>query len=393
MFGSAILGTAVGLVLLFAVTALLCSGVTEMISNVLQKRAAMLLRGLRSILDAPEATSGAAEKKKAKAPGGEGSISGSLAAAVKVPGNTRRAHVKFSQSLENAATAAPEGTAPAAPAKNQTTASEDLLVTSPVTIALFNNPLIQSLQTRRTIVASRLRNPSYIPARTFARALIDMLVPKKDGELPGGEVVLKHLAEVVGNLPPGHLKASLQALLLQCGKDLEKFTKAVEDWYDAEMDRVSGWYKRYVAKITLVVGAILVLLLNINTLTIGRTLYSSSVIGTAVSSVAAKTTSCPANESTQKCLGDLQAQLSAATQAGLPIGWAAVSDCAAPNIHCNWLDQRGIFSRHGGSPWQVVLVLIGFLATIIALTPGARFWFDLLGKLGSLRSTGPKPPS
>jgi hypothetical protein len=110
-----------------------------------------------------------------------------------------------------------------------------------------------------------------------------------------------------------------------------------------------------------------------------------------VSSVAAKTTSCPANETTQKCLGDLQAQLSAATQAGLPIGWAAVSDCAAPDIHCNWLDQRGIFSRHGGSPGQVVLVLIGFLITVIALTPGARFWFDLLSKLGSLRSTGPKP--
>jgi hypothetical protein len=109
--------------------------------------------------------------------------------------------------------------------------------------------------------------------------------------------------------------------------------------------------------------------------------------------VAAKTTSCPADESKQTCLADLQAQLSAATQAGLPIGWGTVADCAAPNIHCNWLDQRGIFSRHGGSPWQFVLVLAGFLMTIIALTPGARFWFDLLGRLGSLRSTGPKPAS
>jgi hypothetical protein len=44
-------------------------------------------------------------------------------------------------------------------------------------------------------------------------------------------------------------------------------------------------------------------------------------------------------------------------------------------------------------PGQVVLILIGFLITIIALTPGARFWFDLLSKLGSLRSTGPKPAS
>jgi hypothetical protein len=46
-----------------------------------------------------------------------------------------------------------------------------------------------------------------------------------------------------------------------------------------------------------------------------------------------------------------------------------------------------------GSPWQILPVLGGFLITIIALTPGARFWFDLLSRLGSLRSTGPKPAS
>ena len=62
-----------------------------------------------------------------------------------------------------------------------------------------------------------------------------------------------------------------------------------------------------------------------------------------------------------------------------------------PKTSCNWLDQRGILSRHGGSDWEIVLVLIGFLITIVALTPGARFWFDILGKLGSLRTTGPKP--
>jgi len=28
---------------------------------------------------------------------------------------------------------------------------------------------------------------------------------------------------------------------------------------------------------------------------------------------------------------------------------------------------------------------------ILAMLPGARFWFDLLSKFGTLRSTGPKP--
>jgi hypothetical protein len=39
----------------------------------------------------------------------------------------------------------------------------------------------------------------------------------------------------------------------------------------------------------------------------------------------------------------------------------------------------------------VILTLIGFLATIVALAPGAQFWFGLVVKLNSLRSTGPPP--
>src|SRR5204863_6183142 len=96
------------------------------------------------------------------------------------------------------------------------------------------------------------------------------------------------------------LVESLQTLVTNANGNIGRFRTSVESWYDNHMDRVSGWYKRRVAKITLVIGAILVVLLNINTLTIGRTLYSSSVIGTAVSTVAAKTTSCPAKENTQQ---------------------------------------------------------------------------------------------
>jgi hypothetical protein len=142
-------------------------------------------------------------------------------------------------------------------------------------------------------------------------------------------------------------KESLQALATNAGNDITTFRSSVEEWYDDHMDRVSGWYKRNVAKITIVVGAILILPLNINTITIGRALYSSSVVSTAVSTVAAKTTSCQ-NQNLQDCLASLQQQRSAAAQAGLPIGWATVPDCAAGKTQCNWLDQRGIFNRHGG---------------------------------------------
>jgi hypothetical protein len=60
---------------------------------------------------------------------------------------------------------------------------------------------------------------------------------------------------------------------------------------------------------------------------------------------------------------------------------------------CHWWQQRGILNPKGSSGWQLVLVIIGFLLTILALTPGAQFWFGLLVKLGAIRSTGPKPPT
>jgi len=91
--------------------------------------------------------------------------------------------------------------------------------------------------------------------------------------------------------------------------------------------------------------------------------------------------------------GQLQSDLATVAQAGLPIGWATVSACADVHPACNWWQARGILNPKGNSAWQIVLVIIGFLITIVALTPGARFWFGLLNKIGALRSTGPKPTS
>jgi hypothetical protein len=230
------------------------------------------------------------------------------------------------------------------------------------------------------------RLPSYISAKSFGEAIMDVVVPDATGRTTM-DTVSHYVNEIPDSMPT--LKASLQAMVTNAGNDIAVFRTSVEKWYDDHMARVSGWYKRHVAKITIVIGAILVVLLNINTLTIGRTLYNDSTVRTAVSSVAARTASCN-GLSQQACLGKLQSQLSAAAQAGLPIGWATVAACAAPNSHCNWWEQRGILSRNG-SGWELALVIIGFLITITALTPGARFWFDLLGKLGSLSTSGPKP--
>ena len=110
-----------------------------------------------------------------------------------------------------------------------------------------------------------------------------------------------------------------------------------------------------------------------------------------LSAVAAKSATCPTDTQQQTCLNTLNGQLADATSAGLPLLWGTVADCTNPQTSCNWWDERGLTDPHGGSAGRLLLVLIGFALTITALVPGARFWFDLLSRLGSLRSSGPKP--
>jgi hypothetical protein len=405
VLSSGIIDLAIGLTFVFGVTAALASMVTELIARLLGLRGAYLLGGLRELVD-------------------DNQVSTDLSKAEE-DYNTIRNIV--ATSTEPAAAPTPPGQAP----PQQTPPAQAPPATPSATGALLGGPILSTqgmagqissrklaltasgspdsmpkmtvnlqtgnmLRRTRTLWSQRRSLPSYISASSFADAVIDLVVPG-----PEGQTTLTSIEQGVAALPDDMVpfKPSLQALIKNAEGDISRFRTSVEQWYDDHMDRVSGWYKRHVAIITLVVGAILVVLLNINALTIGRTLYTESAVSTAVSNVAVKGSSCPTPspgatptaESQEKCLEDLQGQLSAAASAGLPIGWGTVRDCTEQGAHCNWLDRRGIFSRHGGSLWQLVLVLIGFLFMIIALVPGAQFWFGLLSMLGSLRTTGPKP--
>jgi len=374
---SGVLDLAIGLIFVFAVTAALSSAATELISRFLGLRGAYLLTGLRELVDGGDVTTdleraGQAYQDVQKMVRGE---TGAPATLPSVTSALLGGPILGSQGMVGQMSGRTLTLAPAAAPKPGLRARLGRLVRPGRLPTMTAYGPRNARSQRRSL-------PSYMSATSFAEAVIDLVVPDAHGR-----TTMSTIQANVNRLPPAPFTQSLQALAKNAGGDVSRFRTAVERWYDDHMDRVSGWYKRHVAKITLAVGAILVVLLNINALTIGRTLYTESAVSTAVSAVAAKSTDC----STSDCLAQIQGQLAAVTTAGLPIGWGTVRDCAEPTAHCNWLDQRGIFSRHGGSPWQLVLVLIGFLIMVISVLPGAQFWFGLLTKLGSLRATGPKP--
>src|SRR5690348_987801 len=208
MLGSPLLGTAVGLVLLFATTSLLCSGVTETISNVVQLRAKYLLSGMRAMLDAPERDAAGSAKlaysgKKAK---------GALDGRVKDRSKTASAAL-----LVRAALAKPP--------------TLDRHRPLDLTTALFDGPILRSLQSRRIGFgwAGPLRNPQYVSGRTFVRALVDLLVPADPGNpVPAAEMIGK-LRTAVADLPALQpVRTPLLAFLAGAGTDISSFEDAVE---------------------------------------------------------------------------------------------------------------------------------------------------------------------
>ncbi len=397
MLNSGIIDLAIGLAFIFGATAGLASVITELVARFLGLRGAYLLLGLRELLDSKgtsvvlgqaetdfqnardivTATGAAAEPSSAT-----GALLGSpILRSQGMTGNitTRTLTMHKAAGAAPAAGAAAAGgaAAAAAPGGNDR---------APLPKA---DGWWQTWSMRRSL-------PSYISARSFGDAVVGLVMPDASGQTTMGEIQV-----ALGRLPSsmGTLKTSLQSLAVNAGGDMAKFRTSIEHWYDDHMDRVSGWYKRRTAWITLGAGVILVLLLNINAVTVGRALYSDSATRSAVATVATQGNPCPASSGSQQaqaqtqqnCLAGLEKRVSDVAQAGLPLGWGTVPACLAQQ--CGWLEQHGITTPGDGSPWQVILALIGFLATIVALTPGAQFWFGLVVKLNSLRSSGPPPAS
>jgi hypothetical protein len=60
-------------------------------------------------------------------------------------------------------------------------------------------------------------------------------------------------------------------LLIQSGDNLSNFQRNLEDWYDAQMGRVSGWYKRWTTVMLGTVGFLLAIIVNVDAVQIAHT--------------------------------------------------------------------------------------------------------------------------
>jgi hypothetical protein len=273
---------------------------------------------------------------------------------------------------------------------------------APTTAIVKQHALIQSLSSAR----AQTHLPSYIDARTFATALLgSSLVPNEQPLIARAAAGVSGIEQGIAHIKHAnaHLGQSLNDLWLSANKEVTTFRHEIEDWFDREMARVSGWYSRWTQWIMVVVALVVVIALNISAVTIGRALWldptlraqadavaqqltdttSTTTVPSTSSSTTTATTptattptasttnpslSCPSGSTTST---NQPVGVDTLCEIGLPIGWNATA----------W----------PGASWYLVLHILGMIAIAIAASFGAPFWFDALNRLVNLRAGGVPP--
>lgn len=255
--------------------------------------------------------------------------------------------------------------------------------------------------------------PSYIPSRNFALALMDILVPATSTTASGATGALaKPLAalptptENGGQRAPAdpmplaplrtavlaiqnndRLQKALLSIIDAAGNDTTKAREGIENWFNSGMDRVAGWYKRRVQKIVFVMGFVLAILMNADSIAIFTNLANDRPLREAIVAEAKgyknpATDNASDNEKLVKNVKTLD-------ELGLPIGWGWASyfndgKDAVRNYKAVPTFDTDHFWNSLGS-W--FLKAFGWFITGMAVSLGAPFWFDMLSKIMVIRST------
>jgi hypothetical protein len=346
VLSSAVVDVVIAVVLTFALTAMAASAVVESIGNLTKKRAKFLLRGLRNMLDA----SGGTPPPKSTAESGPRSEQALYQQALTPTG-------KDITALEQA----PES------------------VAGGLTAMLFDHPMIRAMmQPKQSPEATRSRVPPYVSAQMFAQVLVDTLVPR-EGEPLTLDQVRAAIERLDDSMPA---KKALLTLVDQAKNDMTAFMASLEKWYDDQMDRVSGWYKRWAKRWIIVIAAVICIGANVDGYAIARTLYADPVLRTAAVSEVQQGQACDAPgqkpEDQISCVRDLVNTQVVMWPKGCP---GSLSACVAEPGH----------GDPGMTDW--LLKLLGLALTVGAAAVGAPFWFEILNRLVNLRNTGKVPVS
>jgi len=212
------------------------------------------------------------------------------------------------------------------------------------------------------------KKPSYLSSRSFRNALFDLTgLLEATGEPVDdplrAEEVRRQVEERLAAVPSEPLRETLLTIWRSAHHEVAEFRAGVERWFDRAMERVSGWYKRRAQIILLVVGMGLAAAVNADALRVVDNLWRNEGVRQGLVAQA---------ESASEEL-DAEQAVDRLEELDFPVGWQSA----------NRPDDAG--------EWAIAVA--GWVLTALAVSVGAPFWFDVLGRFSNLRAAGRKPES
>jgi hypothetical protein len=373
MFGSAILETAIGLVLIYLLLSLICSSAREGIEAVMKSRASMLEQGIGELLR----TSAIDGKRPSSTDGLVAALYNhpliySLYRGQYVPGAKHLPSYipsrNFALALMDIVVRGPLGSNADVPrtAENVTSTLPGRTLTGDPRASTVSNAVTQAMaaagavaQASSSVATTRPTTP-YLPPAASAVAT--------------QALTLAGLTEALGSSTDLtiHAKRALQIAIETAGNDFTQAQKNIEDWYNSAMDRVSGWYKHQSQKYLFLLGLGVTIVANVDTVVVGKALYLQPSVREALVAQA----SAIRNDSSYRT-GQVapNAVVSTLEQFDLPLGWSKA------HYHPDWYRSASNVATY------VVEPAIGWLLTALAIALGAPFWFDMLNRIMVVRST------
>jgi hypothetical protein len=260
---------------------------------------------------------------------------------------------------------------------------------------VYKHGLINSLYRGNLADAKKADDlPSYIPSKTFVSALLDIVLrtnpaaavaapPAPGVALPDTGVrtglTIDNLKACAGNLPP-QIKQIVLGAIDDAQNDIDAVRKNLEDWFNASMDRVSGWYRRRTQLILFLIGIVAAGVLNVDSITIAQRLTNDKALRDGIVATAQHQGTVPAADSA-KSYEQLSTELKGI---GFPIGWAKPGDDTSIYPAPQMCESSTKCTFTAGALFTAI---VGWFVTAFAIMLGAPFWFDVLNRFMVIRST------
>lgn len=291
------------------------------------------------------------------------------------------------------------------------------------------------LQAARQIASSQVTQPAIdslkLQIQTYAekypelQQAIDLAMPQIDTYF---QTLLadQRAAEALGQTDPSlrlvrlgvlalqnaspELKTTLTTLLQNAEASVQKGEQAIaaarnniETWFNNAMERLSGAYKRRAQLVAFIIGVLLALLLNVDSIYMATSLWREPTLRQAIVAQAEAYNAAPAAEgetaTPRETIASLQEQLSVLS---FPFGWrtdpfdTGGRQCSLLPLNENQVfgfssqDASGtaLCKRISNFPTDLpgwASKILGILISGAAAAQGAPFWFDILRKMVQAR--------